>query len=220
MNFYLVRHGRQNSTLYNADVELAPEGVEQANLLGKRLNENYDIDVLYSSDYKRAYETAEIVNGYIGKEHLIDIRFREANLGGFTGLSDSEVREKYKSFLDTRSKMISDEHYPDGGENCQQIYERVIAGITDIINEHRYKNVCIVMHGGAMRALLTGLVGAPFAKWLVYGRQIENCSISELYYDEVMKTIHIERFNDYSHLEGKDRLLRRHFSHGFFNSSE
>ena len=40
MNIYLIRHGRQNSTLCNVDVELSKEGREQADLLGKRLAEN------------------------------------------------------------------------------------------------------------------------------------------------------------------------------------
>ena len=33
MNIYLIRHGRQNSTLCNVDVELSKEGREQADLL-------------------------------------------------------------------------------------------------------------------------------------------------------------------------------------------
>ena len=37
MNIYLIRHGRQNSKLCNVDVELSPEGREQADLVGKRL---------------------------------------------------------------------------------------------------------------------------------------------------------------------------------------
>lgn len=36
MNIYLIRHGRQNSKLCNVDVELSPEGREQADLVGKR----------------------------------------------------------------------------------------------------------------------------------------------------------------------------------------
>ena len=48
MNIYLIRHGRQNSRLCNVDVELAKEGREQADLLGKSCHfriggwQNYD----------------------------------------------------------------------------------------------------------------------------------------------------------------------------------
>ena len=84
MRIYLIRHGRQSSPLLNANVGLSKEGKEQAQLLGERLKKNYAIDVLYSSDYVRAVETATIVNSYLNVEHKIDKRFREVNLGGFT----------------------------------------------------------------------------------------------------------------------------------------
>ena len=80
-----------------------------------------------------------------------------------------------------------------------------------------YENVCIVTHGGVIRALLTGIVKAPPQRWLTFGRQLENCSITELLYDKDMGTYHIERFNDYAHFEKEDRLLRKHFGTGFFS---
>ena len=66
MNIYLIRHGRQNSKLCNVDVELSPEGREQADLVGKRL-QTYHIDVVYSSQLIRAKETADIINKYLNK---------------------------------------------------------------------------------------------------------------------------------------------------------
>ena len=81
-----------------------------------------------------------------------------------------------------------------------------------------YKNVCVVTHGGLIRALLTGLAGAPSQRWLTFGRQLENCSITELLYDENMGTFHIERLNDYAHFENEDRLLRKHIGNGFFSA--
>ena len=84
------------------------------------------------------------------------------------------------------------------------------------ITKENYENVCVVTHGGVIRALLTGIVGADYAKWLTYGRQLENCSISHILYDEKMRTFHIERLNDFAHFEGKDYLMRKHFGTGFF----
>lgn len=215
MNIYLIRHGRQNSKSYNVNVPLAAEGIEQARLLGERLK-RYDIDVVYSSDLIRAVETADIVNEYIKKPRVVDKCLREADFGGFTGLSDDELKESYKEFLKRRATMTVDEPYPDGGENCQMVYERAFSVLKEIIKED-YKNVCMVTHGGTIRALLTGILGADYPKWLLFGRQIENTSITELLYDEKMNTFHIERFNDYAHIEGKDHLLRKHFGKGFFS---
>jgi probable phosphoglycerate mutase len=215
MNIYLIRHGRQNCKLYNVDVPLAAEGTLQARLLGQRLKK-YNINVVYSSDLIRAVETADIVNEYLEKPRVIDKRLRETNFGGFTGLSDDELKDSYKDFLKRRVTMTVDEPYPDGGENCQMVYERAFKVIEEIV-EKNYDNVCIIAHGGTIRALLTGIIGADFPKWLVYGRQIENCSITEILYDENIKTFHIERFNDYAHIEDKEHLLRKHFGTGFFD---
>lgn len=214
MNIYLIRHGRQCSKLCNVDVELAPEGREQADLLGQRLK-TYDIEAVYSSDLIRARETADIINKHLNKPRVIDERWQEANFGGMTGLTNDEMREKYGDFLEKRATMTEDIPYPDGGENCRMVFERSFEALKDLTKEN-YENVCVVTHGGVIRALLTGIVGADYAKWLTYGRQLENCSISHILYDEKMKTFHIDRLNDFAHFEGKDYLMRKHFGTGFF----
>lgn len=214
MNIYLIRHGRQNSILCNVDVELSKEGREQAELCGKRL-ETYDIEAVYSSQLIRAKETADIINEHLDKPRVIDERWQEANFGGLTGLRNEELKQKYGAFLAKRATMTEDIPYPDGGENCEMVFERSFAALKDLVKEP-YENVCVVTHGGVLRALLTGLVGADYAKWLTYGRQIENCSITHIMYDEKMETFHIERFNDFAHFEGKDYLMRKHFGSGFF----
>ena len=214
MNIYLIRHGRQCSKLCNVDVELAPEGREQAELLGQRLK-TYGIEAVYSSDLIRARETADIINKHLNKPRVIDERWQEANFGGMTGLTNDEMREKYGDFLEKRATMTEDIPYPDGGENCRMVFERSFEALKDLTKEN-YENVCVVTHGGVIRALLTGIVGADYAKWLTYGRQLENCSISHILYDEKMKTFHIERLNDFAHFEGKDYLMRKHFGTGFF----
>lgn len=182
MNIYLIRHGRQCSKLCNVDVELAPEGREQADLLGQRLK-TYDIEAVYSSDLIRARETADIINKHLNKPRVIDERWQEANFGGMTGLTNEEMREKYGDFLEKRATMMEDIPYPDGGENCRMVFERSFEALKDLTKEN-YENVCVVTHGGVIRALLTGIVGADYAKWLTYGRQLENCSISHILYDE------------------------------------
>ena len=204
MNIYLIRHGRQNSKLCNVDVELSGEGREQAHLVGKRLAK-YGIEAVYSSNLIRAKETA-------------DERLREAEFGDLTGLENSVLKERYKDFLAERSKMEKDMAYP-GGENCELVFNRVFEAIDEIAHKD-YENVVVVTHGGAIRALLTGIVKADYAKWLTFGRQLENCSISEIMYDKDLGTYHIERLNDYAHFEDEDRLLRKHFGNGFLNPNK
>ncbi|MBE5959250.1 MAG: histidine phosphatase family protein [Lachnospiraceae bacterium] len=213
MNIYLVRHGRQNSKLCNVDVELSEEGRRQAKLAGERLKK-FNVDAVYSSHLIRAVETADIINESLSVERVIDQRFEEANFGELTGLSNDELKEKYKDFLDRRARMVADEPYP-GGENCEMVFTRAFAALKDIVKKD-YENVVVVTHGGVIRALFTGIVGAKYQNWLTFGRQIENCSISHIMYDEVNETFHLERLNDYAHIEDYDELLRKHFGTGFF----
>lgn len=213
MNIYLIRHGRQNSKLCNVDVELSKEGREQAALVGKRLAK-YNIDVVYSSQLIRAVETADIINEYLKKPRKIDERLQEANFGEMTGLENEVIKERFRDFLSLRATMTVDEPYP-GGENSRMVFERAFEALKDIIKED-YENVCIVTHGGVIRALLTGIVGANPERWLTFGRQLENCSITELLYDDKAETFHIERLNDYAHIEDRDDLLRKHFGTGYF----
>lgn len=108
-----------------------------------------------------------------------------------TGMTNEAIDEKYGDYLAQRSTMTTDMTYPDG-ENCQMVYERAKAGLDDIVKdslEKGYENICIVTHGGVLRALVTGIMGAPYKNWLAVGRQIENCSISQLLYDEKAKHI-------------------------------
>ena len=109
-----------------------------------------------------------------------------------------------------------------GNVNQPGVYElqqdsRVFEAIDEIAHKD-YENVVVVTHGGAIRALLTGIVKADYAKWLTFGRQLENCSISEIMYDKELGTYHIERLNDYAHFEDEDRLLRKHFWQWIFES--
>lgn len=213
MNIYLIRHGRQNSQLCNVDVPLAEAGRRQAELTGERL-QKYNIDAIYSSDLLRAVETADIINQYIGVERVIDQRLQESNFGDMTGLENEVLKERFKDFLKERAKMENDIPYP-GGESCESVFKRAFAVISEIANS-KYEDVAVVTHGGVIRALFTGIADAPYAKWLTYGRQLENCSISQIYYDRSQESYHLERLNDYAHIENYDELLRKHFSSGFF----
>lgn len=66
MKIYLIRHGRQCSPLCNVDVALAPEGVQQAKLLGERLKRSVRADAVISSSLLRAVQTAEILGQELG----------------------------------------------------------------------------------------------------------------------------------------------------------
>lgn len=204
MNIYLIRHGRQNSNLCNADVELAREGRRQAELLGKRL-EKYKIDGLYSSHLIRAKQTAEIINKYIYQQHIIKENICESSFGEMEGKSNDYIYEYYADFKKEQMKLEADLPYP-GGENGKDVYDRSMVTINEIIHSNM-KNVAIVTHGGVIRALMAGLLGIDMSKKFLFGQLLENTSITEFYYNKEQQRFYLQRFNDYGHLEGEVDLI-------------
>lgn len=208
MKIYLIRHARQDSKLCNVNVKLSEVGRQQAQLLGERLK-YYKIDAIYSSDYIRAEETAQIVNQYIGVSHTVKPALREIDFGELEGNSDEYNLERYGEFLKERSAMQSDLAFP-GGECGADVWNRA----KDVLNEiicTNYENVAVVTHGGTIRSILAGVLGLDQVKKLQFGLSLENTSITELFYHKERNQIYIERFNDYAHLEKEPSLLRRNW---------
>ncbi|MFU0828375.1 MAG: Phosphoglycerate mutase [Lachnoclostridium sp.] len=205
MQIYLIRHGKQNSTLCNVDVELSKEGFMQADLLGKRL-ENYEIEAIYSSHLIRAVQTAQVVNKYVKKNHYIRENIAEISFGEMEGKSDEYINEHFAEFKTEQMKLKEDIPYP-GGECGRDVYKRAILTINEIIQTD-YNKVAVITHGGVIRALIAGLFGINMAKKLLLGFSLENTSITELVYDKKNDRFYLQRFNDYAHLESRPELIR------------
>ncbi len=89
MKLITVRHGSSNANSSGVaagwtDVELDDEGLEQAKKVGERLKDE-KIDVIYSSDLKRASKTAEGIIKHHDCELILDKRIREQNKGKYEG---------------------------------------------------------------------------------------------------------------------------------------
>lgn len=225
MNIYLIRHARQASTLCNVDVPLSKVGERQAQLLKKRMRQ-YPIDALYTSDLTRAVQTAQIV--FAEREELLEQRIereelREFDFGSLTGSTNQKVRAFYDSYYENTKKNLQDipacsydrqsglleMEYPEG-ENGEQVYARVQKVLQEIIEGDK-QDVAVITHGGVIRVLMAVLFGRGPQNRLLFGAFLENCGITQIYYDEEKQLFFLDRFNDYTHLEGTARLLRRNW---------
>jgi probable phosphoglycerate mutase len=205
INLYLIRHGRQNSSLYCTDVGLSSEGRLQAELLRNRL-QNYNIDALYSSNLLRAVETARIINLSLQLPHEIRNEIREISFGQLEGNTEEYNEEYFREFRKEQMKLLEDIPYP-GGENGTSVYERAMPVIQEIVQSGN-KNIAVVTHGGIIRVLLAALFGKNQAKRFLFGVSLENTSITHLIYSPENDRFYLERFNDAAHLEGHPELLR------------
>jgi 2,3-bisphosphoglycerate-dependent phosphoglycerate mutase len=149
----IIRHGSTNWNVEgraqgNSDIALNEEGVLDAHKLTERLvKENWD--VIYSSNLRRAVQTAEIIAKKAKLQIHLDSRLREVAGGLIEGTTEAERVQKWGNKwweLDL------------GIEENDLVRERGLSIIQDIKNEHPNKNVLIVSHGAFIKQLLKEII--------------------------------------------------------------
>ena len=126
----LIRHGE---TSWNAerrlqghtDIPLNATGMLQARQMAQALKDiKLTFDVLYTSDLKRAADTANAVVELFGVDAQVDGELRERHFGALQGLSISEAPLKRPDIW--QAHIARDlEHDLEGGESIQKFALRV-----------------------------------------------------------------------------------------------
>jgi broad specificity phosphatase PhoE len=140
--------------------ELSERGKREAEELGRRRRSD-GLSAVYTSDLRRAVETAEVAFGGYGIPIHRDWRLRECNYGDLNG----EPLARFKGEPPRRIK----EPYP-AGESYEQVVERVREFLDDLPPELDGGRIVVIGHAAtrwALDHLLTGarleeLVVAPF----------------------------------------------------------
>jgi broad specificity phosphatase PhoE len=143
--------------------ELSAEGRRLAVELGARRRSD-GIACVFTSDLRRAVETAEIAFEGTEIEIREDARLRECNYGDLNGAPVGE--------LEPRRRFV-DEPFP-GGESYRDCVENMRAFLDDVVREFDGRRVLVIAHSAqrfALRHLFEGvpleeLVDAPF-EWQV-----------------------------------------------------
>jgi broad specificity phosphatase PhoE len=141
-------------------VELSDAGRAEARALGERRRDD-GLAVVYSSDLRRAVETAEIAFAGSGIPIRHDRRLRECDYGELTGAPRERLAEEVPRRVDTP--------FP-GGESYRDVVGRVRDFLDDLLPERDGARVLLVSHAAprwALQHLLDGVplekaVGAPF----------------------------------------------------------
>ncbi len=198
---YFIRHGETSWNVEKryqgwTDIELSEVGVKQAKLLGERFK-NINVDKIYASPLKRAFETARQIGENTGVDVVIDESFKEINFGEWEGGTISELTEKYGDeylkFFNTPWATT----FPGDG-SFKNIESRMAKGIDRILKEDKGKSIVIVSHGGLLKILLLYVMGLPedFYKkvWL------DNTAVSLIEVNSEGKPL-LRILNDKSHLD-------------------
>lgn len=178
----LVRHGR---TAWNAesraqghsDVPLDDLGLLQAAALGPALAQ-LSPTVLWSSDLRRARQTADAISLAIGLRVESDARLREFDMGMRTGLTTSEYATAHPQAYVASLHGVYDA--TPGGERTTSVVSRMTAAINEALAAIGPGDTCIVVsHGGALKVALVAMLGLPPEAAGVL-RGLDNCGWAEV----------------------------------------
>lgn len=185
----LVRHGKSLWNVKNVftgwtDVDLAPEGIEEAKKAGKLIKSNLiDVDVCFSSYLKRAIRTAWIILETADMMHVdchYSWKLNERHYGDWQGKNKDEVlkevgEERFLSVrrgydtpppnlsegdkrnprFDSNYKLLNPSVLPLG-ESLKDTSKRVVNYFFEAIAPElaKGKTVLVSAHGNSLRALI------------------------------------------------------------------
>lgn len=196
----LIRHGqstwnREHRIQGQLDPPLSNEGRRQAELVGRRLS-GRSFAGFYSSDLKRAFETAELIGTAIGARPQSETSLREIFLGDWEGLRTEEIAER---FPEAWARWVEEPDWDvvPGGEGAALFDARVAGALDDIFRRHAHGDVLVVTHGGVIQVALHRIVGRPSRGLFPF--KIQNASISLI--EKRERRMVIGGVNDIGHLE-------------------
>jgi probable phosphoglycerate mutase len=201
----LVRHGESNVTVnrviggYRSCSGLSELGRLQADRLRERLATTLELsaDVLISSNFPRAIETAEAIAPAFGSPDIeIDPGFGEHDPGPEI---DGMTFEQYVERFGTPDWTDPDVEVFPGGETVAAFHQRVGAALASTLELHRGKAIVVACHGGVVDATFRHLLRT--ASTGSFELHTLNTSLTE-FTSAPSGEWRLKRYNDAAHLHG------------------
>lgn len=159
MKLYFARHGQTNSNAQavnqptaGEDEPLSELGIQQASALAEQLK-NETFDLILSSPFKRALQTAEIVNKYHGLEVGVGDKWREVQTAGYVDMNVWHHLFDFGKNASTENK-----------ESLMDFFERIYEALDELVSLHQDEEVLVVSHGGVQHALFAYANNLPLTR--------------------------------------------------------
>lgn len=212
---YLIRHGQSAGNAQgrfggHSATPLSELGLHQAKLTARALSKE-KITVIYSSDLKRAMQTAGALSELTGLPVNETGVFRERNIGVLEGLTFDEAEKEYPG--DYRALVDRNvAHVITRGESYRQLVDRVAGTVDDILEKHKGGKIAVFAHTGTICFLTLHLMGAlnpdtVCTPWVV----TSNCGINKFEF-RGRDNLRVLSLNDTRHLSqisGNDAFAAR-----------
>jgi len=166
----LVRHGEAEHLVKGiiggwSNLPLTDRGRQQIGITANRLKELFDsrIEIMYTSDLRRASESAEIINEKFDVPLVIDSRFRENSAGIAEGMT---VVEAEKIAIPVSEPIGDWIPYPEA-ESWRMLQDRV-ASVLSQLEQKQEEVLLIVAHGNTNSAIIEWWLQLPEAPVLSF----------------------------------------------------
>lgn len=172
MDLILVRHGAIDAAaglcLGHSDLPLSARGFTDVQQLAASWS-SLPPRFLFSSDLRRAHQSAQVFAAGFAIEPLADARLREVDFGRWDGQHWDRITQtdaiRYRHWLD--NWVIQEA--PDG-ESFADVLRRTGAWLAALLGSTREDDcVLAIAHAGSIRALLCHALGLPPASALALG---------------------------------------------------
>lgn len=201
----LIRHGQSEGNAAgrfggHTATPLSERGHAQAEATARALLSE-KVSAIYSSDLRRAVETAAPLARLTGLEVQLTAAFRERSVGVMEGLTFEEAAqqhpEQYAALL-----RRDFEHILHGGESYRQLLDRAAQALDQAIARHAGASIAVFSHTGTICILILHILGALDARelrpvWIATA----NCGIARLDL-RADGFIRLHTINDTRHLAG------------------
>jgi broad specificity phosphatase PhoE len=181
---FLLRHGRaempdEHGRVWNySDAALADAGRRRAAELGAALS-SVPLDAVFTSDLRRARETAEAIASPQAAPVVPDARLRELNIGDFEGMTLPRLRQIDGRFLPWLEIYFEGRHAgPDfhvpadlawpGGESVAGTHRRTLPAFLDIAREWQGRTVAVCTHAYVLQAFLCHVVDLDVSQYWTF----------------------------------------------------
>ena len=183
-HFYVFRHGQTENNLrkiwqgarFNPFLNVT--GVQEAKDLSEKLFP-LGLEVIYTSDLRRAKQTAQIVSEKCQIPVIIDGALLEIDFGEAEGKPYDELYKLYPEITPAVLHITPetwDKRFPGvKSESKHEAFIRIRNDLLKISQECKSSIIGISTHGGIMSALLVGL-GSPET-------YVHNCGVAHITYD-------------------------------------
>jgi alpha-ribazole phosphatase len=179
----LVRHATaQGNGRFQGqrDVSLTPAGRRELNRLWEKCS-RYPVRAVYSSDLRRARQTAEAVARKLGLNVEMQPELREMHFGQWEGLAWKQIARRFPKLAALWIERFPRQPIP-GGESLRDFQKRIGAAIRKIVADNRGRCALVVTHAGVIRFTLARALGLPARN--VFRLAQDSCAVNVIDYLE------------------------------------